>query len=200
MKKYKNISGFSIIEILIWMFIFSMWIISIYAIISSSVRVNEYNKNYIIASNLAREQLELIRNNRDYNYENLQKFDQINPPLINQINPEENYSNTFSGSGYYAIQNNIASTANFPISIEEISEIDFEEDSNYQLCLDANNMYVYCDPLNSENQRKTAFFKYVYIDRSLWENQLKITSKVIWKSRWIHEFEVKTILSDWRQL
>jgi hypothetical protein len=41
--------------------------------------MNEYNKNYIIASHLAREQLEILRNNRDYNYEKLQKFDQINP-------------------------------------------------------------------------------------------------------------------------
>jgi hypothetical protein len=43
------------------------------------VRINEYNKNYIIAANLAREQIELLRFNRDYNYEVLQKFDQINP-------------------------------------------------------------------------------------------------------------------------
>ena len=200
MKIYKNKSAFSIIEILVGMFIFSMWIISIYALISSSVRVNEYNKNYIIASNLAREQLELLRNNRDYNYEKLQKFDQINPPLTNQDNIQDNYSNILNSDTYYKIQNNIAVTANFPISIEEILGEDFVDDSNYQLCLDEKNMYVYCDSLNWEDQKETVFFKYVYIDKSLWEDQLKITSKVIWKSRWIHEFEVKTILSDWKQL
>ena len=64
----KNTRAFSIIEILIGMFIFTLWLISVYAIITSSVKMNEYNKNYIIASHLAREQLEILRNNRDYNY------------------------------------------------------------------------------------------------------------------------------------
>lgn len=191
MKIYKNTSGFSIIEILIGMFIFSMWIISIYAIVSSSVRVNEYNKNYIIASNLAREQLELLRNNRDFNYEKLQKFDQINPHGWD-------FNKVFLNDTYYKIQNNIAATATFPISIEEISTTDFADDSNYQLCLDLNNMYIYCPSWTT--LKKTVFFKYVYIDRTLWDDRLKISSKVIWKSRGIHEFEVKTILSDWKQL
>jgi hypothetical protein len=48
-------------------------------VISSSLRINEYNKNYIIAVNLAREQVELLRNNRDYNYDKIQKYDQIKP-------------------------------------------------------------------------------------------------------------------------
>jgi Tfp pilus assembly protein PilV len=61
------------------MLIFTMGIVSVYAVISSSLRINEYNKNYIIAVNLAREQVELFRNNRDYNYKHIQKFDQINP-------------------------------------------------------------------------------------------------------------------------
>lgn len=198
MKIYKNTSGFSIIEILIGMFIFSMWIISIYAIISSSVRVNEYNKNYIIASNLAREQLELLRNNRDFNYEKLQKFDQINPPLRDQLNPLDDFSNVFLDDTYYKIQNNIAATASFPISIDEISATDFTDDTKYQLCLDTNNMYIYCPSWTW--LKKTVFFKYVSIDRTLWDDTLKISSKVIWKSRGIHEFEVKTILSDWKQL
>lgn len=190
MKLQNNKTAFSIIEILIGIFIFTLWIISIYAIISSSLRVNEYNKNYIIASNLAREQLELLRNNRDYNYEKLQKFDQINPPNIN-------FSNTFTWSTHYKVSNNISGLS-FPISIEELSVTDMLDDENYRLCLDTNNMYIYC-PVWS-GLKKTFFFKYVYVDRTLWNNQLKITSKVIWKARWVHDFEVTSILSDWKQL
>ena len=40
---------------------------SVYSIIVSTLRVNDYNKNYIIASNLAREQIEQVRNIRDSN-------------------------------------------------------------------------------------------------------------------------------------
>jgi hypothetical protein len=185
----KNNSWFSIIEILIGMFIFSLWIISIYAIISSSVRINEYNKNYIIAANLAREQLELLRNNRDFNYEVLQKFDQINPHGWD-------YNLVFQDGMNYKIGNNIINWS-FPVKIEEISSADFADEKNYQLCLDGN-MYIYCPVWTTLKQ--TPFFKYVHIDRSLWDEKLKITSKVIWKSKWEHEFEVKTILSDWKQL
>jgi hypothetical protein len=41
--------------------------------------LNDYNKNYIIATNLAREQLELVRNIRDSNYKQIKKYNQINP-------------------------------------------------------------------------------------------------------------------------
>lgn len=179
---------FSIIEILVGMFIFSLWIISVYALISSSVRINEYNKNYIIAANLAREQLELLRFNRDYNYEKIQKFDQINPHGWD-------FNLVLSGSTYYTVENEI-SWWTFPVSILPIININNEE--TYQLCLDSNNMYVYCTVWMDD--RKTPFYKYVYIDRSLWTDKLKITSNVIWKSKGEHNFEVKTILSDWKQL
>jgi hypothetical protein len=43
------------------------------------MNLNDYNKNYIVASNLAREQLELIRNIRDNNYKKVQIYNQINP-------------------------------------------------------------------------------------------------------------------------
>lgn len=187
--KLNNKTGFSIIEILIGMFIFSLGIISVYAVISSSVRVNEYNKNYIIASNLAREQLELMRNNRDYNYEKLQKFDQINPHGWD-------FSKVFTWSTYYMVENNI-SWLSFPIDVKELSIADLSNQENYQLCLDTQNKYIYCPTWTTF--KKTYFYKYIYVDK-LDEDTLKISSKVIWKAKWVHEFELKTILSDWKQL
>lgn len=186
----KNKRAFSIIEILIGMFIFTLWLISVYAIITSSVKMNEYNKNYIIASHLAREQLEILRNNRDYNYEKLQKFDQINPHGWD-------YNRVFSDASKYKIENNMKASALFPIRIEELSNTDFLDDDNYQLCLDSNNMYVYC--VWWTNLKETFFYKYTDVE-VLDTNTLRFTSKVIWKARGIHEFEVKTILSDWKQL
>jgi hypothetical protein len=56
-----------------------MGIISVFSIIINTLNLNEYNKNYIIAANLAREQIELVRNIRDSNYEKIQIYNQINP-------------------------------------------------------------------------------------------------------------------------
>ena len=64
----KNKKAFSIIEILVWIVIFLFWIAWVYSIISSTLNINNYNKNYIIWVNLAREQLELFRNIRDVNF------------------------------------------------------------------------------------------------------------------------------------
>jgi Tfp pilus assembly protein PilV len=82
MQKYiTNNSGFSIIEVLIGIFVFSLGLISIYALLASSLSINTYNKNAIIASNLAREQVELFRNIRDTNYTKLQVWKQKNPGI-----------------------------------------------------------------------------------------------------------------------
>lgn len=179
---------FSIIEILIGMFIFSLWIISVYALISSSLRINEYNKNYIIWVNLAREQLELIRNNRDYNYYKIQQFDQINPA-------NSGFSNTLTWA-YYKVENNFLNTANFPVKITEISDV--LDDTDYEVCInDITHLYSYdC----SAGNQKTNFFKYIKIEKNTEENQLLITSIVKWKIKGLHDFELKTILTDWKQL
>ncbi len=73
----KNNKAFSILEVIVWIFIFTMWIISVYWVIVSTLKLNEYNKNYIIASHLAREQIELVRNIRDSNYKKIKKYNQI---------------------------------------------------------------------------------------------------------------------------
>jgi len=50
---------------------------SIFMVISSSININNLNKNQIIASNLAREEIELIKNIRDSNYETFHKWNWI---------------------------------------------------------------------------------------------------------------------------
>jgi len=71
--------AFSIIEVMIGIFVFSLGLISIYALLASSLNVNSYNRNAIIASQLAREQLEFVYNLRDTNYEKLQLWNLVSP-------------------------------------------------------------------------------------------------------------------------
>lgn len=195
----KNKKWFSIIEIIIWMFIFSLWIISVYAVISSSVRINDYNRHYIIASNLAREQLEILRNNRDYNYAKIQKFDQINPA-------NQDFSNILE-KWIYTVENNFDNAASFPLNIEKISDNmnlseEIMQNSNTSL---RDEYRVYFDEtkriytFEETGNKKTPYIKYIEISRDN-DNQILITSRVIWESRGRHDFEIKTILTDWKQL
>ncbi len=202
------VQAFSIIEILVWIFVFALWITSVFAIISSTLQINDYNKNYIIASNLAREQIELVRNIRDSNYKKIQKYNQINPG-----NTE--YNRVFEIWKKYKIENNYETSAVFPIKVTDITTW-FEEDkgsmmglsmSNYKLCVDSQNRYTYdCSTIWNT---QTKFYKFISIDKveysDAWttteiEDAFVVTSKVIWYIKWYHEFEVKSIIADWKRL
>ncbi len=203
----KNISkkAFSIIEILVAILIFALWITSIYMLINSSLKANSYNKNQIIAANLAREELELVRNIRDSNYKVLKIWNLKNPSLNDYSN-----NNKFLTGHIYKIENDYSFWATFPIKIEEI--IDFWEGkselegkmNNYRLCITNTWLYTYNCSSSTWN-KKTKFYRYLKVEEVKtisWviNNALKVTSKVIWYINGYHEIEISTILTDWKRL
>lgn len=60
--------GFSILEVVIAIFIIAMGLIGILSLVEQNLQVKYINKNGIIASMLAQEGLELVRNIRDTNW------------------------------------------------------------------------------------------------------------------------------------
>ncbi|MCD6270344.1 prepilin-type N-terminal cleavage/methylation domain-containing protein [bacterium] len=62
--------GFTLVEMLVAIFVFSVGVVGIFAILPSAIEVSSMNKNKIIASQLAREGIEIIRNIRDENWLN----------------------------------------------------------------------------------------------------------------------------------
>ncbi len=200
--------AFSIIEILVWIFIFSLWITSVYAIISSTLRINDFNKNYIIASNLANEQIELFRNIRDSNYNEIKKYNQINPS-------SNNYDNVFEFWKKYKIENNYSDSSTFPISVIDITswfeewknKLDSSSMQSYILCLDSLNRYTY--DCSDPGSKKTKFYKYISLEKVQYKDWWDIKditeayllkSKVIWYIKWYHEFELKAVIADWKRL
>lgn len=201
--KIKSIKAFSIIEILVWIFIFSIWLVSIYAVIISTLRLNDYNSNYIVATNLAKEQLELIRNIRDSNYRLLKPYNLKNPD-----SNTFNLNDKFEEWHYYKIENNFWN--NFPIIVSDIStwfqvwkeHLNSNSMQSYILCLNWDNVYTHdC----SWDNKKTVYYRYFYIDKledKNWiiNNAFKVSSKVVWYKRWYHEYEIDSIIADWIRL
>ena len=198
------IKWFSIIEVMVGIFIFTLGLLSIYTLLVSALNINEYNKNAIIASNLAREQLELFRNIRDTNYMKLKVWNQQNPNL--PYNPVH----LFQTGSYYTLENDFTLSASFPVKIQNITSW-FEEGSDkltgasmslYRLCLNTNSLYTYdCSPWNIQ----TPFYRYLFIEQSIdpefpYQDIYRITSKVIWYKKWYHEYDIKTIVTDWRRI
>jgi len=74
-KQLKFKAGFSIMEILVVLFIVSTAMLGIVSLIIQNIQVQSINKNNLIASSLAQEGIELIRNVRDTNWKNGDNFD-----------------------------------------------------------------------------------------------------------------------------
>lgn len=68
-------SGFSLIEILAVLFIVSMSMLGVVSLIIQNIQVQSINKNNLIASSLAQEGIELIRQTRDSNWRAGQNYD-----------------------------------------------------------------------------------------------------------------------------
>ena len=201
-----NKQAMSIIEVMIAIFIFTLWIASVFMIISSAWNINSYNKDFIIASNLAREQVELIRNIRDTNYKKFQRW--------NMLKPESwNYNTVFKENNFYKIENwswigwfHIKTSTwvvipNFKWALKNTTDNSEEE---YRLCLDPDNKYVYCNWNSS--LKETPFYKYIEIqeitkpDWTKIENSFKINSVIYWNKEGIHKVEIPTILADYKRL
>jgi len=206
--KDKNKKAFSIIEVLIAMLIFALWITSVYMLISSSLKANNFNKNQIIAANLAREELELIKNIRDSNYSSYNVWNKIksNWPNSTNYNDAHIYFLTWH---IYTLENDYDSTAIFPIKVKDITSWFWEWKAelnwkmlSYRLCINSDWYYNYdCSWIN----KKTIYYRYLKIEEVkninwIIKNALKLTSKVIWYKWWYHSIDLKTIITDWKRL
>jgi hypothetical protein len=195
-----NNKWFSIIEVLVWIFIFAIGLVSTYFLIVYTMSLNDYSKNSIIASNLSREWIELVRNVRDSNYLGYYKWNKM---------PWSDVYNLFQTWVYYRVENDFSNNDE-NVKITKINDFkewakNIENMEDYRLCLDENNIYTYdC----STNNSKTYFYRYIKFDdvkykTSTWvviiKDALKLTSNTIWYNRGYHEVRLDTILTDFQK-
>lgn len=195
-----NNKWFSIIEVLVWIFIFAIGLVSTYFLIVYTMSLNDYSKNSIISSNLSREWIELVRNIRDTNYKNYYKWSKM---------PWSDVYNLFQTWFYYKVENDFSNSSE-NVKIVKINDFaegekSLEKMEEYRLCLDENSIYTYdC----SWENKKTYFYRYIKFDdvkykTSSWivvvNDALKLTSKTIWYNRGYHEVGLDTILSDFQK-
>jgi hypothetical protein len=209
--KNLNKSWMSIIEVIVAIFIFTIWLSSIYLVIISSINLNEYGKNQIIASNLAREWLELVKNLRDSNYANLHNWNSINPNLTALFDTPSNLIQTWA---FYKVELDYNSV--FPWFSTKIEKInDFKEwkeflitsMKDYELCFNSEKKYTYnCISWNN----RSGFYRYVKFEDlqykdDLWNDVIvkdayKVISKVIWYKKGYHEINLTTILANHKRM
>ena len=209
--KSKN-TWFSIIEVMIWLFVFALWLTSIFMMLSGSITMSDYSRNLIIASNLASEQVELYKNIRDSNYKKVKSWTQVQPNK-SWVDVASDPHWQFMKDRFYKIENNYNVWADFPILVNHETPLsDIWDDSlelpswieKFQLCMDSIWRYTYdCSGSNT----KTPFYRFLYLSDAVYEWStgsiewaFRITSKVIWAKGSKFETEISTIVTDWKKL
>lgn len=203
-------SGFTLIELIIGMTIFSIWITGIYVLLSNTMSSVEYSRDEIIVSWILREEIDLVMNIRDTNLRNYISWDSIH------IDPPS--SDTTFASGIYMIENDFSSS---DVSIDptngkinkntiKLVKLDpFPSDINLrwektQLRLDEKWRYIHSETTG----KPTQFASYIIISpltingidvKKDSKNQWWIIdARVIIKGKWPHrEYDAKSMITDW---
>lgn len=202
--KYKS-SWFTVIELMVWILIFTMWCLSAFLLVYTALNSSRNSRNEIVAANLARESIELIRNNRDNNWLQILSWNKLD-------NAWEQWK--YLTWGYYIIDNDYSNT-NSQIKISKLSD-SFVEDYKYivnpsdihdrtQLCTDSLNRLVH-DCANGN--KETRFYSYIKVEplrtkTDKWtvivvDNAYKIIANVINSEKWFTKYYISTIITDWK--
>lgn len=67
-KKIRQVSGFTLVEVVVILFIISLALVGVLSLIVQSLNSQTYNKNNLIAYQLGQEGMELVRRVRDSNW------------------------------------------------------------------------------------------------------------------------------------
>ncbi|MFA5360307.1 MAG: hypothetical protein WC349_05160 [Patescibacteria group bacterium] len=126
-KKNFNNSGISIIEVVVSIMVIAVGMVGVVSLVIQNIETQYINKNVLIASGLAQEGLELVRNIRDTNWITLGKT----------------WNQDIVGDGTYVIDYNGLSSVNMAInSIDE---------TGARLYVDSNGLYTHTATANSTN-------------------------------------------------
>lgn len=169
-KFQKNKKAFSLIEIVIILFVISMGLIGILSLIVQNIQSQDYNKNNLIATQLSQEGIELVRRVRDNNFKQSLAFNYG----LAETQPE-----IFS---YCFDYNDTA-----PVTTTEACS----------LRLDSNNFYVH--GTTGVPSGFSRLIKVQLVDEgSVVGAALKVISEVYWNSRGgISSYTTETWLYNW---
>ncbi len=173
MRKYviMNKKGFTILEMTAVIFIVAFALVGILSFVAQNIKAQYINKNELIASMLAQEGIELIRNIRDTNWINNQTWNQ-----------------SFGVPGYYIVDyvHGITSEAGPPLS-----------SSLYDLCLNANGFYI-DNPSGGFCSTPTNFKRVITISNTTTAST-SVSCDVRWTQGGNNfDYVVSTDLYDWK--
>ncbi|HTX86819.1 MAG TPA: hypothetical protein VMC41_01990 [Candidatus Nanoarchaeia archaeon] len=173
-------SGFTLLEITVCIFIIVMGLMGILSLANQNIQVETINKNTLIASQLAQEGLETVRNKRDINWlqeGDWEKSSSSVPDSRLDILQEPYYNYTIDAS----------TGAMVPIS-------GGIADPRTQLYLNSSGFYTH----NSANASPTGFYRLISVGNES-AASTSVTCLVQWKKGSnTYNFSAQTVLYNWK--
>lgn len=209
--------GFTLVELLVGMTIFSVSMTAILALLHSTIDSAIQSRQEIVASNLLREQVELIKNVRNSNVRNYVSWDTIRTEWV---------ASGFMTGGVYIVENDFSitdtlydsSNGNLDFSPVYIKDITLWFPPANDLAGRFNKTLLKLDDQNRYNHLTgtgTSYASYLYLSplvinnggtliepkTILGKNQgFIIDARVIVKSRFgYREYDLKTVITDWKK-
>jgi len=169
-KRQNQRPGFTMIEIVVVIFIVSVGILGVMSLIVQNVKSQAYNKNSLIASQLAQEGIEMMRMVRDTNW------------LTNS-----QFNNNLGGSG--------VGRAYF-MDYTDVVPRDFNGNSlHLKLIVDSQGFYHDYD---YSSGTVSGFYREIIVSRPT-DHSLKVNCTVSWQERGqSHSYTLETKLYDWK--
>jgi Tfp pilus assembly protein PilV len=164
-----NNSGISILEVIVAMAIITMGMVGVLSLVIQNVEAQYINKNILIASGLAQEGLELVRNIRDLNW------------LTPGVDPNNDWKRNIVGDGTYTID--------YGLNIRNVSSID---EAGARLYVDGSGLYTHTATATS-----TSFYRLITVVDNV--TYLDIKCAIRWKDgTQNHNYTAETFLYNWR--
>jgi len=168
-KIIKNNSGISILEVVTAILIITMGMIGVLSLVIQNIEAQYINKNVLIASGLAQEGLELVRNTRDLNW----------------LTPGNTWDQNIVGDGTYAIDYRGRSSIN--------SAVNSLNDAGARLYVNGNNFYTNASAGNTP----TSFYRLITVVNQT--DYLDVKCAIRWKEGGQnHDYTAETYLYNWR--
>ncbi len=170
MPRFIKKSAFSIIEIIVVLFIISIGLIGILSLIVQNIQSQNYNQGNLIAYQLSQEGVELIRRLRDTNWNSSQDFNTDLAPAPGTV------------YNYYMDYNDALPTEVFDAKPRELK-------------MDSDGFYIH-DSV-SPTASSTGFSRLISVEL-LDADRMRVSSGVYWQNNGRnYSYIVETLLYDW---
>ena len=219
-------SGFTLIELIVGMTIFSIGLAGIYALLQTTMSTVRYSQDEIIVSGLLREQIDLVNNIRDTNLRNYIPWDSVFIEASTQtwfLAWVYTIENSFTATGITFTSANDGTITNSPVKLKKIDTVsgfvtDSDKWNQTQLIFDTKWRYTHTGSVSGTG---TNFASYIVVSplgytgsTGIWTEVKKITPPdTIAKNQWwiidarvlvrynggYREYDAKSMITDWQK-